>query len=133
MAPAGRLHGELRHRRQGVPHGSLQNALGALEALRHMANRGDTADGDARQHDPGGKRIREREIPETQQPRQALPMFPEEKRIELPERLGRTNVTCRPAREILTRASGFVKTYDFTLNPYSGCSFGCSCAPRHAA
>ncbi len=31
-----------------------------------------------------------------------------------------------PAREILTRATGFMDAYDFTLNPYSGCSFGCT-------
>ena len=63
---------------------------------------------------------------ETQQPRQT-PLFPAEKQqIALPSRLGRTDVTYRPAREILTRASGFIGGYDFTLNPYSGCGFGCS-------
>ena len=63
---------------------------------------------------------------ETQQPRQA-PLFPDEKQqIELPARLGRTDVTYRPAREILTRASGFIGGYDFTLNPYSGYGFGCT-------
>ena len=30
------------------------------------------------------------------------------------------------ARDILTRASGFMGDYDYTLNPYSGCSFGCT-------
>ena len=35
-------------------------------------------------------------------------------------------MTYRPAREILTRASGFIGGYDFTLNPYSGCGFGCT-------
>lgn len=30
------------------------------------------------------------------------------------------------ARAILTRASGFLSAYDFTLNPYNGCSFGCT-------
>ena len=30
------------------------------------------------------------------------------------------------ARGILTRASGFIGEYDYTLNPYGGCSFGCS-------
>ena len=44
----------------------------------------------------------------------------------LPNRIGPTQVTYRPARDILTKTSGFIKTYDFTLNPYSGCSFGCS-------
>ena len=29
-------------------------------------------------------------------------------------------------REILTRTSGFLDSYDFSLNPYGGCSFGCT-------
>lgn len=28
-------------------------------------------------------------------------------------------------RSILTPASGFISEYDYTLNPYSGCAFGC--------
>ena len=28
--------------------------------------------------------------------------------------------------DILTRATGFMDAYDFTLNPYAGCSFGCT-------
>ena len=44
-----------------------------------------------------------------------------------PDRIGRrTDVAYAPAREILTRATGFMDAYDFTLNPYSGCSFGCT-------
>ena len=30
-----------------------------------------------------------------------------------------------PVREILTKTSGFLEAYDYTLNQYSGCSFGC--------
>lgn len=30
------------------------------------------------------------------------------------------------ARTILTPASGFMADYDYTLNPYAGCAFGCS-------
>ncbi len=40
--------------------------------------------------------------------------------------IGQTAVAYAPAREILTRATGFMNAYDFTLNPYSGCSFGCT-------
>ncbi|CAN5124717.1 hypothetical protein BH20ACT16_BH20ACT16_14770 [soil metagenome] len=43
-----------------------------------------------------------------------------------PTRIGHTDVTYRAASSILTRASGFMSDYDFTLNPYSGCAFGCS-------
>lgn len=41
-------------------------------------------------------------------------------------RTGRVEVSSKPAREILMRATGFIREYDFTLNPYSGCAFGCS-------
>ena len=43
-----------------------------------------------------------------------------------PSRVGHVNVAYKPAREVLTRATGFMDGYDFTLNPYSGCSFGCA-------
>ena len=43
-----------------------------------------------------------------------------------PDRIGPTDVTYAPSREILTRATGFMDSYDYTLNPYSGCSFGCT-------
>ncbi len=43
-----------------------------------------------------------------------------------PSRIGHVNVYYIQAREILTRATGFMDAYDFTLNPYSGCSFGCA-------
>ena len=43
-----------------------------------------------------------------------------------PERIGKTSVEYRQAGSILNRASGFLSDYDFTLNPYAGCSFGCT-------
>ncbi len=43
-----------------------------------------------------------------------------------PERIGSTEVSYRDASSILTPASGFMAAYDYTLNPYSGCGFGCT-------
>ena len=45
---------------------------------------------------------------------------------ERPDRIGRTEVGYREARSILNKASGFLEGYDFSLNPYAGCSFGCT-------
>ena len=49
-----------------------------------------------------------------------------DERLARHDHLGQTAVAYAPAREILTRATGFMDAYDFTLNPYSGCSFGCT-------
>ena len=46
--------------------------------------------------------------------------------VERPNRIGETKVAYGESKEILTRATGFMDEYDFTLNPYSGCSFGCT-------
>ncbi len=46
--------------------------------------------------------------------------------VSSPSHIGDTTVTYAPAREVLTKAIGFMEAYDFTLNPYSGCSFGCT-------
>jgi len=43
-----------------------------------------------------------------------------------PERLGHARIKYSPTQGILTRATGFMAEYDFTLNPYAGCSFGCT-------
>jgi len=43
-----------------------------------------------------------------------------------PGRAGSAAVFYENARAILTRAGGFLSEYDFTLNPYNGCSFGCT-------
>ena len=40
--------------------------------------------------------------------------------------IGNTKIDYKQASSILTKASGFMEGYDFTLNPYSGCSFGCT-------
>lgn len=45
---------------------------------------------------------------------------------EIPVRLGHAEITSAPTKSILTRASGFMADYDYTLNPYSGCSYGCT-------
>ncbi len=43
-----------------------------------------------------------------------------------PSKIGATCVVYRDVKEILTRATGFMDAYDFTLQPCSGCSFGCT-------
>lgn len=56
------------------------------------------------------------------------PLFPPEptERRGRPDRLGDASITYRPVVSVLTRASGFMGSYDFTLNPYAGCAFGCT-------
>lgn len=53
-----------------------------------------------------------------------LNLFGEEE--EKREKLGKTAISYKSASSILTPASGFMADYDYTLNPYSGCSFGCT-------
>lgn len=43
-----------------------------------------------------------------------------------PNRLGHADVEYVEVRDILTRATGFMDACDFTLNPYAGCSYGCT-------
>jgi len=40
--------------------------------------------------------------------------------------IGKCEIIYKEASSILTEAKGFMSGYDFTLNPYSGCSFGCN-------
>lgn len=51
-----------------------------------------------------------------------IPLFPDERT----NKLGHSNIEYYKAGSILTKSTGFMKDYDFTINPYSGCSFGCS-------
>ncbi|MBX3063214.1 MAG: radical SAM protein [Anaerolineae bacterium] len=38
----------------------------------------------------------------------------------------KVHVVHRPTQNLFTRPSGFIKAFDYTLNPFSGCAFGCS-------
>ena len=44
----------------------------------------------------------------------------------IPDSIGRTTFAKSSVSQILNKATGFMDAYDFTLNPYSGCSFGCT-------
>ncbi len=49
----------------------------------------------------------------------------EERRPIEPSVVGRAMVTYVDSRSILTPASGFLRRYKYSLNPYIGCGFGC--------
>lgn len=42
------------------------------------------------------------------------------------KKLGHAEISYEPSASILTEPSGFMEGYDFSLNPYGGCSFGCT-------
>ena len=53
-------------------------------------------------------------------------LFEDTLQPERPDRIGQASVEYKPTSAILTPATGFMDAYDYTLNPYSGCSFGCT-------
>ncbi|MGN6401066.1 MAG: SPL family radical SAM protein [Flavisolibacter sp.] len=44
----------------------------------------------------------------------------------IPDQLGKTSVHYKQVGTILNKTSGFMEGYDYSLNPYSGCGFGCT-------
>ena len=54
------------------------------------------------------------------EPGERLPLIEER-----PARLGPASIEYIDSRSLLSPAGGFMSAYKFTLNPYSGCGFGC--------
>ena len=48
------------------------------------------------------------------------------KTVSGPDHIGKVSVSYGPTSQLLTKPTGFMDAYNFTLNPYSGCSFGCN-------
>ena len=55
-----------------------------------------------------------------------LDLFNNDPKPERKSKLGQAKINYKSASSILTKTSGFMNTYDFSINPYSGCSFGCT-------
>lgn len=49
-----------------------------------------------------------------------------EKNENRKNKIGQADIQYVQSASILTEAKGFMEAYDYTLNPYSGCSFGCN-------
>ena len=43
-----------------------------------------------------------------------------------PDKLGHASIHYKEVGTLLNKTSGFMEGYDYSLNPYSGCAFGCS-------
>ncbi len=43
-----------------------------------------------------------------------------------PDKLGHASISYKPVGTLLNKTSGFMADYDYSLNPYSGCAFGCT-------
>jgi len=52
-------------------------------------------------------------------------LFEMEPSVVVPARVGMARVTRRRVKQILTKATGSLSGFDFTINPYVGCSFAC--------
>lgn len=55
-----------------------------------------------------------------------LDLFNNNPQVEKKVKLGQSSIEYKDASSILTKTSGFMNAYDFSINPYSGCSFGCT-------